>query len=259
MDNNLQIFKNNEFGEIRVVDINNEPWLVGRDVAEILGYIKPHNAITTHVDEDDTLKQGIMDNLGRLQETTIIKERGLYSLVLGSKLPNARKFRKWVTSEVLPTIRKHGAYLTPQKLEEVLLNPDTLIQLATNLKLEQEKRIEVERQLERNKPKVLFAEAWEVSQKSILVGEMAKLLARNGIEGMGQNRFFKWLRESGFLHKSGEQYNLPTQRSIELEIIEVKTTTINNADGSIRVTKTPKITVKGQMYFIGKFKGREIA
>lgn len=109
------------------------------------------------------------------------------------------------------------------------------------------------------KPKVLFADAWEVSQKSILVGEMAKLLARNGLEDMGQNRFFKWLRSNGYLHKSGEQYNLPTQRSVELEIIEVKTTTITNTDGSVRVTKTPKITVKGQMYFLNKFKDKEIA
>lgn len=258
MNNELQVFKNNEFGEIRIIEVNNEPWLVGKDVADKLGYQNGSRDIQRHVDQDDRKEVPIYDG-NQNRNMIAINESGLYSLVLGSKLPGARKFRKWVTSEVLPTIRKHGAYLTPQKLEEVLLNPDTLIQLATNLKFEQEKRIEAERQLEKDKPKVLFAEAWEVSQKSILVGEMAKLLARNGIEGMGQNRFFKWLRESGFLHKSGEQYNLPSQRSIDLEIIEVKTTTINNADGSIRVTKTPKITVKGQMYFIGKFKNREIA
>lgn len=149
--------------------------------------------------------------------------------------------------------------MTPEKIEEALLNPDTLIKLATNLKEEQEKRLKAERQIEEMKPKVLFAEAWEVSQKSILVGEMAKLLARNGLEDMGQNRFFKWLRSNGYLHKSGEQYNLPTQRSVGLEIMEVKTTTIANTDGSVRVTKTTKITVKGQMYFLNKFKEKEIA
>ena len=251
---NLQIFKNSKFGEIRGLEIEGEPWLVGRDIAVILGYAKPHNAISRHVDEDDTLKQGITDKLGRMQETTLINESGFYSLVLGSKLPEAKEFKRWVTHDVLPTIRKHGAYMTPQKIEEVLLNPDTIIQLATTLKEEQQKRLEAERQIEEQKPKVLFAEAWEVSEHSILVGEMAKLLARNGLENMGQNRLFKWLRANGYLHKSGQQYNLPTQKSIELGIIEVKTRTIANPDGSVRVTKTPKITVKGQIYFLEKFK-----
>lgn len=165
MKNGLQIFKNNEFGEIRVVEVNNEPWLVGKDVADKLGYQNGSRDIQRHVDEEDRTEVVIYDG-NQNRNMVAINESGLYSLVLGSKLPNARRFRKWVTSEVIPTIRKHGAYMTPKKLEEALLNPDTLIQLATNLKLEQEKRIEVEKQLAKDKPKVLFAEAWEVSQKN---------------------------------------------------------------------------------------------
>lgn len=137
---NLQIFKNEELGEVRVVTIEDEPWFVGKDVAEVLGYEKPRNALSTHVDEDDALKWGITDSLGREQETTVINESGLYSLVLSSKLPTAKKFKRWITGEVLPSIRKHGAYMTPETLEAAILNPDTMIQLCTALKEEQDKR-----------------------------------------------------------------------------------------------------------------------
>ena len=252
--NNLQIFKNNEFGEIRVVDVNGEGWLVGKDVADMLGYQNGSRDIQRHVDEDDKTEVGIHDG-SQIRNMTIINESGLYSLVLSSKLPSAKKFKKWVTKEVLPNIRKHGMYAK----DELLDNPDLLLDVIQKYKAEREEKLLLQKQVESNKPKVLFAEAWEVSQKSILVGEMAKLLSRNGLENMGQNRFFKWLRDNGYLHKNGEQYNLPTQKSVELEIMEVKTTTINNADGSVRVTKTPKITVKGQMYFLNKFKEKEIA
>ena len=138
--NELQIFKNEELGEVRVVTIDDEPWFVGKDVAEVLGYEKPRNALSTHVDEDDALKWGITDSLGREQETTVINESGLYSLVLSSKLPTAKKFKRWITGEVLPSIRKHGAYMTPETLEAAILNPDTMIQLCTALKEEQDKR-----------------------------------------------------------------------------------------------------------------------
>lgn len=251
---NLQIFKNSKFGEIRGLEIEGEPWLVGRDIAVILGYAKPHNAISRHVDEDDTLKQGITDKLGRMQETTLINESGFYSLVLGSKLPEAKEFKRWVTHDVLPTIRKHGAYMTPQKIEEVLLNPDTIIQLATTLKEEQQKRLEAERQIEEQKPKVIFADAVTASKTSILVGELAKLLRQNGID-TGQNRLFQWLRDNGYLIKrKGTDYNMPTQYSMDLGLFEVKETTITHSDGHISISKTPKVTGKGQIYFINKFK-----
>ena len=249
MNNQLQIFKNEEFGQIRVIDMNNEPWFIAIDICKALDLSNPTVAVQ-RLDEDERAKF----NLGRQGETNIVNEYGLYNLILASRKPEAKKFKRWVTHEVIPSIRKHGAYMTPEKIEKVLMNPDTIIQLATALKEEQQRRLQAERQIEEQKPKVLFAEAWEVSEHSILVGEMAKLLARNGLENMGQNRLFKWLRAKGYLHKSGQQYNLPTQKSIKLGIIEVKTRTITNPDGSVRVTKTPKVTVRGQIYFLEKFK-----
>lgn len=249
----IQIFKNNEFGEIRTVSKNDEPYLMLTDVCRILELFNV-SQVKSRLKEDGVITNEVIDSLGRKQQATFINESNFYKVVFQSRKPQAEKFTDWVTSKVLPAIRKHGAYLTPEKLEEVLLNPDTLIQLATNLKEEQQRRFEAEKQIETMKPKALFADAWEVSEHSILVGEMAKLLARNGFKDMGQNRFFKWLRENGYLHKSGTQYNLPTQRSIDLEIFEVKTRTIVNQDGSTRVTMTPKIMVKGQIYFLNKFK-----
>lgn len=258
MDNNLQVFKNNEFGEIRTVEINGEGWLVGKDVAEKLGYERPAKAILDHVDIEDKDEVPIQDSIGRMQKTPVINESGLYSLVLRSKLPTAKKFKRWVTSEVLPSIRKYGGYLTPEKIEEAILNPDTLIQLATRLKEEQQKRIEVEKRIKQDKPKVLFADAVSTSHTSILVGELAKILKQNGID-TGQNRLFQWLRNNGYLiRRKGTDYNMPTQKSMELELFEVKETTITHSDGHISINKTPKVTGRGQVYFINKFK-EEIA
>lgn len=256
---NLQIFKNNEFGEIRTVLIEGRPYFLAVDIARNLGYKDTTNAIKQHCRWVVKHRVPHPQSKTKTLEMNCIPEGDIYRLVINSELPSAEKFEKWVFDEVLPTIRNHGAYMTPEKIEEVLLNPDTIIQLATTLKEEQQKRAVAERQIEEQKPKVLFADAWEVSEHSILVGEMAKLLARNGFGNMGQNRFFKWLRANGYLHKTGEQYNLPTQRSIELEIIEVKTRTITNPDGSVRVTKTPKVTVKGQMYFLNKFNEKVVS
>ncbi len=194
----LQIFKNPEFGEIRTIEKDGEPWFVGKDVAAALGYERPTKAILDHVDDEDKDEVPIQDSIGRSQNTPIINESGLYSLVLSSKLPGAKQFKRWITSEVIPSIRKHGGYLTPDKLEEVLLKPDTLIQLAQNLKAEQEKRRALEVKMEEQKPKVLFAESVEVAKTSILIGELAKLLKQNGIN-IGQNRLFEWLRNNGYL------------------------------------------------------------
>ncbi len=253
----LQIFNSPEFGAIRTIEKDGEPWFVGKDVATILGYAKPLNALATHIDEDDSLKQGLTDNMGRMQETIFINESGLYSLVLSSKLPNAKKFKRWVTSEIIPSIRKHGAYMTPETLEKVLLSPDTLMQLAQNLKDEQEKRKALEAQIESQKPAVLFTGAVETSKTSILIGELAKMLKQNGIN-IGQNRLFAWMREKGYLIKrKGTDYNMPTQRSMDMGLFEIKETTINNPDGSIKISKTPKVTGKGQVYFINLFLNKE--
>lgn len=249
----LQIFKNPEFGEIRTIEKNGEPWFVGKDVAAALGYERPTKAILDHVDDEDKDEVPIQDSIGRSQNTPIINESGLYSLVLSSKLPTAKKFKRWITSEVIPSIRKHGAYMTPDKLEEVLLKPDTLIQLAQNLKAEQEKRRALEAKVETDKPKVLFAESVEAAKTSILIGELAKLLKQNGIN-IGQNRLFEWLRNNGYLiRRQGSDYNMPTQRAMEMGLFEIKETTITHSDGHIHVSKTPKVTGKGQVYFVNLF------
>ena len=256
MSKEIQIFKNEEFGQVRVLEINGEGWLVGKDVAEVLGYSNTSDALKKHVDIED---KGVAkcDTLGGSQEMIVINESGLYSLVLRSKLPGAKKFRRWVTSEVLPSIRKHGAYMTDDTLEKALTSPDFLIQLATNLKEEQNKRKALEEEKKANAPKVIFADAVSASHTSILVGELAKLMRQNGID-TGEKRLFKWLRDNGYLVKrGGTDYNMPTQKSVKLGVIETKERTINNPDGSIRITKTPKVTGKGQQYFINKFMSKE--
>jgi anti-repressor protein len=250
--NNLQVFKNDQFGEIRTVEINGEPWFVGKDIAERLGYTDSFGALKKHVDDED--KQNCQnDSFESPRGMTVINESGLYSLVLSSKLPTAKQFKRWVTSEVIPSIRKHGAYMTPETIEKVLLNPDTIINLASQLKSEREKRIALEGKVEEDKPKVIFADAVSTAKNSILIGELAKLLKQNGVD-MGQNRLFKWLREHGYLIKrEGLDYNMPTQRSMELGLFEIKETAITHADGHISISKTPKVTGRGQQYFVNLF------
>ncbi|MDE6357825.1 MAG: phage antirepressor [Eubacteriales bacterium] len=258
MDNNLQIFQNSNFGEIRTIQINNEIWFVGKDVAKALGYERTADAIRTHVDVDDK-GVGKIQTPGGSQEMTIINESGLYSLILSSKLPQAKEFKRWVTSEILPSIHKHGGYLTPEKLEEALLNPDTLIKLATNLKQEQEKNIELtlvnkqqQELIEKQQPKVLFAEAVETSETSILVGELAKILKQKGFN-IGQNKLFELLRKDGYLMKQGSSKNMPTQKAMDMGLFEIKESIVAQPNGTTRVTKTPKVTGKGQVYFVNKY------
>ena len=249
--NEVQVF-NFKDSEVRTLLINNEPYFVGKDVASILGYSNPRKALADHVDDED---KGVTkcDTLGGVQELTVINESGLYSLVLSSKLPKAKEFKKWVTSEVLPSIRKHGAYMSADTLEKALTSPDFLIKLATELKNEKEKRAELENQNKQMKPKALFADAVATSHTSILVGELAKILKQNGID-MGQKRLFAWLRENGFLIKrKGTDYNMPTQKAMELELFEIKEGSYVNGSGVNITTKTPKVTGKGQQYFINKF------
>ena len=248
--NNLQIFNYNG-NEVRTIQKDGEPWWVLKDVCGILG-ISKYRDTASRLDEDERGSVRV-DTPGGEQEMTVVNESGLYNVILRSDKPEAKPFRKWVTSEVLPSIRKHGAYMTPQKIEEALLNPDTIIKLATNLKAEREKRMELERQAEKDKPLVTFANSVSVAKASILVGELAKLLKQNGIE-MGQNRLFTWMRENGYLiSRKGTDYNMPTQRSMEMELFEIKVTTISHGDGHTSLNKTPKVTGKGQIYFINLF------
>lgn len=250
--NELKVFQNSEFGTLRGVEIDGESWLVGKDVAERLGYSNPQKAIRDHVDDDDrTVNESFTVN-GTMG--VLINESGLYSLVLGSKLPNAKKFKRWVTSEVLPAIRKHGGYLTAEKVEEALLNPDVLIRLATELKDEREARLALESKVAEDAPKVLFAQAVEQAENSILVGDLAKLIKQNGTD-IGQKRLFERLRAEGYLGTRGENYNMPTQRAMEMQLFHISERTINNPDGSVRLTRTVKVTGKGQVYFINRYAG----
>lgn len=250
--NELKIFKNSEFGEIRTVEIGGEPWFLGKDMADILGYTNTAKAIRDHVDDEDKLTERIVLS-GQSREMYIINESGLYSLILSSKLPNAKAFKRWVTSEVLPAIRKHGLYAK----EELLDNPDIAIAAFKALKEEREARKALEAENEKMQPLALFAKSVSASDTSILIGDLAKLLKQNGYD-TGQKRLFEELRQRSFLMKSGSSKNLPTQKAMELGLFEVKESTINNPDGSVRVTKTTKVTGKGQVYFVNLFLGKQV-
>lgn len=246
--NALKIYENAEFGQIRTVEINGEPWFVGKDVAETLQYTNPQKAVREHVDEED---KGVneMDTPGGMQQIVIINESGLYSLILGSRLESAKRFKHWITSEVIPSIRKTGSYNLPQTYADALRELANKAEEAERLKLVNNK---LEEQNLRMRPKEIFADAVAASKTSILVGELAKLITQNGVQ-IGQNRMFKWLRENGYLMSSGTSCNMPMQRYVEQGLFEIKESNIQNADGSVRITRTTKVTGKGQQYFINKF------
>ena len=242
--NELQVFNNQEFGLVRSLVINDEPWFVGKDVAGILKYTNTAKAIRDHVDEEDKLTERIVLS-GQNREAIFINESGLYSLVLSSKLPSAKKFKRWVTSEVLPTLRKTGQYQV-KELSGSELMAKALIEAQSVLAAK-------DKQIEEMKPKVVFADAVATSHTSILVGELAKILKQNGID-MGQKRLFAWLREQGYLIKrKGTDYNMPTQKAMDLGLFEIKEGSYVNGSGVNITTKTPKVTGKGQQYFINKF------
>ena len=250
MNTNLQTWSY-ENSEIRTIEKDGEPWWVLSDVCKVLELTTPARVAGRL--EDDEKGVSLIHTLGGKQNVTVINESGLYSVILRSDKPQAKPFRRWVTSEVLPSIRKHGAYMTDQTLEQALTSPDFLIQLATQLKEEKEQRKQLEAKVEQDKPKVLFADSVSASKSSILVGELAKILKQNGVD-TGQFRLFAWLRENGYLIKrEGSDYNMPTQKSAEMGLFEVKQTIITHSDGHITTNKTPKVTGKGQVYFVNKF------
>lgn len=249
----IQIFQNESFGSVRIAGTSEQPLFCLADVCKILELGNP-SQVKSRLDDGVISNEVIPDSLGRQQETTFVNEDGLYDVILDSRKPQARAFRKWITSEVLPSIRKHGAYMTQETIEKALTSPDFLIQLATNLKEEQQRRIEAERTIKENAPKVLFADAVSASQRSCLVAELAKILQQNGIN-IGQNRLFAWMRKNGYLCSRGQYYNQPTQKAMELGLFELKQTTITKPDGTVLVTTTTKITGKGQVYFVNKFLG----
>lgn len=256
--NELQVFSSSEFGEVRTVTINDEPYFVGKDVAEILGYSNTRKAIADHVDEEDkTDGVTIRDSIGREQNPVCINESGLYSLVLLSKKPSAKRFKRWVTNEILPSIRKNGGYIAGQESlsDEELLERAVLV--AQKKIAERDRIIEQQRQrIEQDRPKTIFADAVSTSHTSILIGDLAKLICQNGVQ-IGQKRLFEWLRQNNYLIKSGSSRNMPLQRYVEQGLFEVKESSMQNPDGSVRITRTTKITGKGQVYFVNKFIGKE--
>lgn len=249
--NNISTFNNPAFGSVRAVSVNDEPYFVGKDVAEILGYERPTDAVRKRVDPDD---RGVakMETPSGVQEMTIINESGLYSLILSSKLPTAKKFKRWVTAEVLPAIRKTGGYVndTAQFVESYFGQLEPSQKHALTMMFDESKRMSA--QLKEQAPKVLFANAVETAHNSILIGDLAKIIRQNGVD-IGQKRLFEWLRQNGYLIKDGQSKNMPTQKAMEMSLFEVKESTINNPDGSVRITRTTKVTGKGQTYFVKKF------
>lgn len=246
--NELKVFENEEFGEIRTVTIDGEPWLVGKDVALSLGYSNTRDAINKHVDEED---KGVAkcDTLGGKQELTVINESGLYSLVLSSKLPTAKRFKRWVTSEVLSSLRKNGGYIVGQEN----MTPEEV--MAAGLMAAQRIIESKDREIERMKPKEIFSDAVSVSNSTILIRDLAKILKQNGVE-IGEKRLFKWMRENGYIIK---RESMPTQKSMELGLFEVKETAITHSDGRVTTHVTPRITGKGQVYFVNKFLAHPIS
>ena len=245
--NDLQQFTSAQFGDIRALSIDGDPWFVGKDIAERLGYTNTRKALADHVDAED---KGVTKcyTLGGAQDMTVINESGLYSLVLSSKLPSAKAFKRWVTHEVIPTIRKTGGYVndTSAFVNAYFPELNETQKSVIGTMLDESRRMG--QQLKEQAPKVLFADAVSASSTSILIGELAKLIKQNGVE-IGQNRLFRWLRENGFLMRD----NMPTQYAMERGLFVVTERTINNPDGSVRITRTTKVTGKGQTYFINRF------
>ena len=255
--NELQIFKNEEFGEIRTIEVNNQPWFVGKDVADILGYSNGSRDINNHVEEEDRLKYQI-GTAGQLREQTLINESGLYSLILSSKLPKAKEFKRWVTSDVLPTIRKTGGYINgSEAMSDSEIMAKALLVAQKTIEANKEKINQLMSDNERMKPKALFADAVANSDGTILIGELAKLIKQNGYD-IGQKRLFAWMRENGYLIKQkGSSYNMPTQRAMEMGLFKIKESSIIQPDGAVRLTRTVKVAGKGQQYFINKFLGEQ--
>ena len=256
MTNELQVFSY-EGSEVRTVNREGEPWWVLKDICDVLQLSNP-SMIADRLDEDEKAKVDPKEYLGSRsnEPATVISESGLYNVILLSRKPEAKKFKRWITHEVLPAIRRHGAYVTPAKLEEIISDPDSWIKMLTALKDERTAKERLQLDAERNQPKVVFADAVSVSSGTILIGELAKILKGNGID-IGQKRLFEKLRQDGYLIKrKSSDYNAPTQRAMELGLFKVKETAITHSDGHVSISKTTKVTGKGQQYFINLFLGR---
>lgn len=240
--NELKTFQNPKFGTIRTTTINGEPWFVAVDVCKALE-IQNHKDAIGRLDEDEKTGVDLTDPHGRVQNTNCVNEPGLYALVLGSRKPEAKAFKRWITHEVIPAIRKHGAYMTPEKVEEILLNPDTIIKLATELKEERERTAALNAKIKADKPYTEFSAAIAANSDAILVRDFAKLLHNDGIK-MGEKRLYKWLRENGFLMQTAP--TKPYQKYVDMGWFRVDERSISTVQGQM-IVSTTKITGKGQM------------
>jgi len=250
--NDVKIFENPEFGRVRTVSVDNEPWFFAKDVCDALSVATNHVRESLDEDEVSNLRTTEIGPEFGGKAPLIVSEAGLYSLILKSRKPEAKAFKRWITHEVIPSIRKHGAYATPDTIDKMLASPDFGIRVLTELKKEREKSAAQAVEIEAAKPKVIFADAVATSDTCILVGALAKLLKQNGIE-TGQKRLFAWLRENGYLIKGGNDKNMPTQRAMEMKLFEVKEGSYVDGNGVNKTTRTTKVTGKGQQYFINKF------
>lgn len=256
--NELQTFTSAAFGSVRIIDKGGQPWFVGKDVADILGYSNSSKAIPQHVDEEDRQKQNLptAQNGKLVAASWLINESGLYSLILSSKMPKAKEFKRWVTSEVIPAIRKTGGYIAgSENMTYAEIMAKAVLVAQSTIRQRDQRIKELESDVAAAKPKVLFADAVSASDSTILIGDLAKILKQNG-HPIGQKRLFNWMREQGYLIKrAGADYNSPTQRAMEMGLFKIKETAISHSDGHVSVSKTTKVTGKGQQYFINKFCG----
>lgn len=254
----LKIFTHEAFGSVRTVEHNGLPWFVGKDVCDCLELGNTTEALRGLDDDEKFTLSNPEGNprAGIPLELNIISEPGLYSLILRSRKPEAKAFKRWITHEVIPSIRRHSMYATPQTVEAMLDDPDTTIKILTALKEERAQRQALEARAEADRPKVVFADSIEVSRSTILVGELAKLVKQSTGRDIGQRRMFDWLRDNGFLHKRGSDRNMPTQKSMDMGLIVIKEGSRIGSSGESHITKTPKITGKGQIYFINAFSSK---
>ena len=251
----IEIFKNDRFGEVRVAGTSENPLFCLTDVCRVLE-IKNVSDCKSRLDQRGVVLTDTptynQHGAEVIQQLVFINEKKLYKVIMRSDKPQAEPFQDWVCGEVLPSIRKHGAYMTNDTLEKALASPDFLIQLATNLKEEQQKRIEAERKVTEAAPAVAFTNAVQSANNSCLIGELAKLIAQNGYS-IGEKRLFAWMRDNGYLGKHGERYNIPNQQYVEQGLFELKKGVRSGNNGVLHTTITPKVTGKGQVYFVNKF------
>nr|DAH59226.1 MAG TPA: repressor domain protein [Caudoviricetes sp.] len=246
MDQQVKVFNNEQFGSVRIIEEDGRVLFCGVDVAKALGYTNPRKAVRDHT-KGGTFRS--TPTAGGMQDMSFIPEGDVYRLITHSKLPSAERFEHWVFDEVLPTLRQTGSYVLQRPDSYMIDDP---IERAKRWIEEAQERLALQAKVEADAPKVLFADAVATSKDSCLIGQLAKVLRQNGYN-IGQNRLFDYLRNEGYLCKSGENRNMPTQRSIDAGWFEVKEGTLYNFDGTVRITRTPKVTNKGQIYFVNKF------